>query len=129
MSQKEKNEKGVFEMTDGIGRIFGSNYGLGGFGLQRKETSVEPQAQAPVVQDKGQEVDPNKVMEFLSANNIFVQAKSEAVTEVSPEVRSRIEGFMENFTVYYSVVEREFGKEMAPVVMDLISDKLMAEIA
>lgn len=116
-------------MTDGIGRIFGSNYGVGGYAPQRKnETEEKTQAQAPAAQNNEQ-VDPSKVMDFLSANNIFVPVKSEKSVEVTPELRSRIDGFMENFDTYYSIVEREFGKDMAPTVMDLISDRLMAKIS
>jgi hypothetical protein len=115
-------------MTDGIGRIFGGNsYGVGGYVPQRKEEEA-PQnnpAQAPVNYEETQ-VDPSKVMEFLSNNNYFVApVETTAPGEVDEATRERVAGYMENFEMIYGVVVNEFGEENAPLVMDLVMDKLM----
>lgn len=123
----KENEKGVFEMTDGIGRIFGGNsYGVGGYVPQRNEQPEEKPAQAPVV-PKEQPVDPKEVMDFLAANTVLMPKKSETTkpVELSPEVLKRLDVAMENFGMYYEIVEKEFGPEVAPKVMDLISERMM----
>lgn len=114
-------------MTDGIGRIFGgNNYSVGGFVPQRKE-SQEETVQQQAVQPQREEIDPSKVMEFLNANNIFVTPNTTATTpaELDPEVQDRVVNYMERFEELYGIVENEFGKDMAPDVMDLVMDKLM----
>ena len=115
-------------MTDGIGRIFGgNNYGVGGYVPQRKEEEA-PQnqpAQAPANYEETQ-VDPSKVMEFLANNNYFVApVETKASGEVDEATRERVAGYMENFEMIYGVVVNEFGEENAPLVMDLVMDKLM----
>lgn len=124
----KENEKGVIDMTDGIGRIFGgNNYGVGGYVPQRKEEDV-PQnkpAQAPVNYEETQ-VDPSKVMDFLASNNYFVApVETTAPGEVDEATKERVVGYMENFEMIYGVVVNEFGEENAPLVMDLVMDKLM----
>ena len=114
-------------MTDGIGRIFGgNNYSVGGFVPQRKEAQEEA-VQQQAVQPQREEIDPSKVMEFLNANNIFVTPNTTATTpaELAPEVQDRVVNYMERFEELYGIVENEFGKDMAPDVMDLVMDKLM----
>ena len=120
-------------MADGISRIMGgSSYGVGGYVPQRNEEKVdshEQQAQAQPNYEETQ-VDPNKVMDFLANNNYFmpvgVETKSVSeVGKVDAETEERIAGYMERFEEIYSVVETEFGAELAPAVMDLVMDKLM----
>ena len=119
-------------MTDGIGRIFGGNsYGVNGYVPQRKEEPAQEQPQEQVVNYEETQVDPSKVMEFLASNNFFVApAQGETnVGEVDPETVSRIEGYMENFENIYGLIVDEFGEELAPTVMDMVMDKLMAQMA
>ena len=117
-------------MTDGIGRIFGGNsYGVGGYVPQRKGEEPSVPEQNVVPQQERTEVDPNKVMDFLSANNFFVDLTNtpspvEGV-ETDPTVADRVAGYMENFEMIYGIIEQEFGPELAPAVMDLVMDKLM----
>ncbi len=120
-------------MTDGIGRIFGGNsYGVGGYVPQRKqEEQVAPQEQEFTQQERT-EVDPNKVMDFLNANNFFVaqtNAPAPAVgVETDPTVADRVAGYMDNFELIYGIVEQEFGIELAPKIMDFIMDRLMGMV-
>ena len=120
-------------MTDGIGRIFGGNsYGVGGFVPQKKEEE-SPEANQQLVNNfEETPVDPNRVMDFLAHNNNFVNitgapAPVEGV-ETDPTVADRVAGYMENFEVIYGVVAQEFGEELAPVVMDLVMDRLMGMV-
>ena len=120
-------------MTDGIGRIFGgSSYGVGGYVPQNNNNKVEDeeqqQAQAQPNYEETQ-VDPSKVMDFLANNNYFLAITNapgqvEGV-ETDPTVADRVAGYMENFEVIYSIIEQEFGAELAPSVMDLVMDALM----
>lgn len=115
-------------MTDGIGRIFGGNsYGVGGYVPQRKEQTPDETSGQPVVHEETQ-VDPNKVMEFMASNNFFVAPTepTSVPTELDAETQDRISGYMERFEMIYGVVKEEFGEEIAPAVMDLVMDTLMA---
>lgn len=116
-------------MTDGIGRIFGGNsYGVGGYVPQRKEQAAEETPMQPTVNHEETQVDPNKVMEFMASNNFFVApAETTSVpAELDAETQDRISGYMERFEMIYGIVQEEFGEELAPAVMDLVMDTLMA---
>ena len=118
-------------MTDGIGRLTGyGNYGVGGYVPQRRnnEVSKEAQAQAqPQVNNHEEtQVDPSKVMDFLSSNNFFIASPAAAeVGEVDTATQDRVAGYMEQFEMIYGVVQEEFGEELAPAVMDIVMDRLM----
>ena len=118
-------------MTDGIGRLSGyGNYGVGGYVPQRRndEISKDAQAQAQPQANNYEEtqVDPSKVMEFLSSNNFFVAAPAVSeVGEVDSATQDRVAGYMEQFEMIYGVVQEEFGEELAPAVMDIVMDRLM----
>ena len=118
-------------MTDGIGRLTGyGNYGVGGYIPQRRngEVSKEAQSQAQAQTNNYEEtqVDPSKVMDFLSSNNFFVAAPVTAdVNEVDNATQDRVAGYMEQFEMIYGVVQEEFGEELAPAVMDIVMDRLM----
>ena len=120
-------------MTDGIGRIFGGNsYGVGGYVPQRKEeeTSQNAAAKAPAQNYEETQVDPSKVMDFLSANNFFVApVETKPVGDVDDATQARVEGYMENFEMIYGVIVEEFGEELAPDVMDVAMDYLMGMVA
>lgn len=118
-------------MTDGIGRLSGyGNYGVGGYMPQRKQGDVSkeanPQEQGLVNNFEETQVDPSKVMEFLSNNNFFVAVPVAAeVGEIDSAAQDRIAGYMEQFEMIYGIVLEEFGEELAPAVMDVVMDKLM----
>ena len=128
-------------MTDGIGRLSGYGYGIGGFMPRnnKEEVAKDNQQQASVADNKPAEtqVDPSKVMEFLANNNFFVapQAASKEVTDVEgaaaldSATQDRVAGYMEQFEMIYGIVQEEFGEEMAPAVMDVVMDKLMGMAA
>ncbi len=128
MTQR-KMKKGVIDMTDGIGRIFGgNNYGVGGYAPQRKdEAAQEATTQQPAVNYEETQVDPSKIMDFMAANNYFVAPTKEAAPtgEVDPATQERVAGYMENFELIYGVIVEEFGEENAPMVMDFVMDQLM----
>ena len=121
-------------MTDGIGRIFGGNsYGVGGYVPQRKEETLEENTEQQVVYNAEQQVDPSKVMDFLSANNFFVapanETKSVDGMQADPQTEERIAGYMENFEMIYGLIVDEFGEKVAPTVMDMVMDALICQMA
>ena len=128
-------------MTDGIGRLSGYGYGIGGFMPRnnKEEVAKDNQQQAPVADNKPAEtqVDPSKVMEFLANNNFFVapQAAPKEVIDVEGAMaldsatQDRVAGYMEQFEMIYGIVQEEFGEELAPAVMDVVMDKLMGMAA
>ena len=127
MTQKEK-KKGVFGMTDGIGRIGGSNYGYAGYGLPRQgeDAPKNPTAEPTINNYEDTQVDPAKVMDFLAANNFFVAPTgNKVVGDVDAATQERIEGYMENFELIYGIIVDEFGEELAPDVMNIAMDYLM----
>ena len=123
-------------MADGINRLTGyGNYGVGGYMPNRKGNDVEGQSQAQAqTQQNHQEtqIDPNKVMEFLNANNFFVNVTNAPAplegVETDPTVADRVAGYMENFEYIYGIIEQEFGPELAPAVMDMVMDRLMGMV-
>lgn len=123
-------------MTDGIGRLSGYGYGIGGFMPRnnKEEVAKNDQQQAPVADNKPAEtqVDPSKVMAFLANNNYFVapQPTKEAADvdgagAVDAATQDRVAGYMERFEMIYGIVQEEFGEELAPAVMDIVMDRLM----
>ena len=121
-------------MTDGIGRLSGyGNYGVGGYMPQRKKEELPQgaEAQQQQVQQNYQEtqVDPAKVMDFLSKNNFFVAESApkevDDVSQIDAATQDRVAGYMEQFEMIYGIVQEEFGEELAPAVMDIVMDKLM----
>mgnify|MGYP000102764907 CR=1 FL=1 len=117
-------------MTDGIGRLSGyGNYGVGGYVPNRRNGDVAKEEQAkqqPMNNYEETQVDPSKVMEFLSSNNFFVAAPTTTeVGEVDTATQDRVAGYMEQFEMIYGIVQKEFGEELAPTVMDVVMDRLM----
>ena len=115
-----------------IGGINGyGNYGLGGYVPQRGNDVVEDKAENVVVNNAADtQVDPAKVMDFLTANNYFVApTKAKPANAVDEVTQARVEGYMENFEIIYGVIVEEFGEELAPDVMDFCMDYLMGMAA
>ena len=122
-------------MTDGVFGIgHGNTSGVGGGYLPPKKDDVDSkaenqQSQANANQER-KDVNPDDVMRFLANNNYFIPANVEAkpvtnIEGVDAETQERIASYMERFEEIYSIVEQEFGAELAPAVMDLVMDKLM----
>ena len=124
-------------MTDGIGRLSGyGNYGVGGYVPQRKNNEVnqeaQEKAQAQTQNREETQVDPSKVMEFLANNNYFVNVTNTPAVEgveTDPAIADRVTGYMENYELFMSIIEEEFGEELAPMVMDFVMDNLMGMAA
>ncbi len=118
-------------MADGIGRLTGyGNYGVGGYMPQRRNDEVSKEShsegQAAASHHEETQVDPSKVMDFLSSNNFFIAPTTEAeVGEVDTATQDRVAGYMEQFEMIYGIVQEEFGEELAPSVMDIVMDRLM----
>ena len=123
-------------MADGIHGIgYGNTSGVGGgYVPQRKGSDVDANnAQNQTAYNANQEhkdVNPDEVMKFMANNNFFMPVNVEAkptaeVGDVDAEAEERIAGYMAQFEDIYSIVEQEFGPELAPAVMDLVMDKLM----
>ena len=94
------------------------------------EESTENNVAYNAQEHEDTQVDPNKVMDFLARNNYFIPVSVESVSttevnDVDAATEERIAGYMERFEEIYSIIEQEFGTEMAPSVMDLVMDKLM----
>ena len=113
-------------MTDGIGRIFGSNYGINSYVNNKKgEEPKNETTEAPVVREEKQ-VDEEKVFEFLNKYNIFTpEVKTSEIKGVDKETEERINGYMDEFENIYGAIEQEFGPKIAPFAMNLVMDKLM----
>ena len=119
-------------MTDGIGRLSGyGNYGVGGYIPQRRDDVLkesDSQKDNPAVNNyEDTQVDPSKVMEFLSNNNLYVAAPNVSeIGNVDSATQDRVASYMEQFEMIYGIVQEEFGEEFAPDVMDVVMDKLMS---
>ena len=127
MIQKEKSKKGVSIMAENIGRIFGggNNYSIGyNVKKQAEEQPKNEVPQAPIEQAHN-EIDPNKVFDFLNAN-IAVTPQKPVIGKNDPEMEARISASMEKFEKWYDVIRKEVGDESAPIVMDAVLDKKFA---
>lgn len=114
-------------MTDGIGRIGGNSYNYGSYyARQNAEESQNEAAEQPVVQPETKDVNPDEVMAFLNKYVYMVpETQTTEIPELDAETQQRIAGFMEQFEQFYAIIVQEFGEENAPMVMDLVMDKLM----
>ena len=127
MIQKEKSKKGVSIMAENIGRIFGggNNYSIG-YNV-KKQADEQPKNEVPQapIEQAHNEIDPNKVFDFLNAN-IAVTPQKPVIGKNDPEMEARIGAFMEKFEKWYGVIREEVGDESAPIVMDAVLDKKFA---
>ena len=115
-------------MTSGVNGIGGSygSYGSYGYGNNGAEHTNENETENVVVKPEAKDVDPDAVMAFLNKYVYMApDVQTTEVPELDAETQQRIAGFMEQFEFFYGVVVQEFGEEMAPLVMDMVMDKLM----
>ena len=121
-------------MADNINGI--NNYGYGfGYVPQRKgnEDNSSQQTGENVANNyESTQVDPNTVMDFLSNNNYFIDLVNvpKPINGIVPDptLADRIDGYMQNFETIFAIVEKEFGSELAPQVMDFAMDRLMGMV-
>ena len=110
----------------GSGNVFWNNKSASN---ENQEAAVSQEQQAP--QAEYQEVNPDDVMAFLAQNNNFVDlVKGTAPNgiETDPTIAERVAGYMENYEFIMGIIEQEFGPERAPLVMDVVMDKLMGMV-
>lgn len=117
-------------MTNGIGNVtgFGSGYPVGGYSNNNNNGTDKTGVGAnPTPADiEATQVDPNVVMDFLAANNYFVNlVENNGISDLDDATRTRIEGYMENFDLIYSIIVEEFGEDLAPDVMVIAMNNLM----
>ena len=115
-------------MADGIGRIGGNSYSYGSYGYHNNNTenTNDNHEEQVVAQPEAKNVNPDEVMAFLNKYVYMVpETQTTEVPELDAETQQRIAGFMEQFEQFYAIIVQEFGEENAPMVMDLVMDKLM----
>lgn len=119
-------------MTGGVNGIGGNPYSYGNYGYNKNQASESQEniQETAVNVPEQKEVNPEAVMDFM---NRYIYMAPEVQTtgtgEVDEATRQRIEGFMEQFQMFYGIIEQEFGAELAPAVMDIVMDNLMGMVA
>ncbi len=114
-------------MTSGVNGIGGNPYSYGNYGYnnQQAQASQDEQQETQVQAPEYKPVNNEEIMRFLEANNLRVVPKTTTPVELDSEAQERIAGYMARFEELMSLVEEEFGPEVAPLVMDMVMDKLM----
>ena len=119
-------------MTGGVNGIGGNPYSYGNYGYNNNQAneSQENTQETTVNVPEQKAVNPDAVMDFMN-RYIYMAPETQTVGagEVNPETQQRIEGFMEQFQMFYGIIEQEFGAELAPTVMDMVMDSLMGMMA
>ena len=114
------------------GEIHNIGQSYGGYGnfysrQEKAEQHVEEQVQLPVENREEKLVDADEVMRFMENNNLTITPKTTTEpVKLSADVENRVFEAMERFQEIYPVVVQEFGDFLAPRVMNIIMDKLMA---
>ncbi len=120
-------------MANNINGIFGYGYGVRYLnnGQQNKELTEKPQTEEKTAEQQPQtvNVDPNEVLNFLASSSVKVETPQPvAVGNGNAETTERVEGYIQNFEMIYSIVSQEFGDEVANTLLndDRFVDALMA---
>ncbi len=119
-------------MANNINGIFGYGYGIRYLnnGQQNKELTEKPLAEEKPAeqQQPAVNVDPNEVLNFLASSSVQVEAPKAPAADTNAETNERVEGYIQNFEMIYSVVAQEFGDDVANTLMndDNFIDALMA---
>ena len=116
-------------MANGINGIGGNNNSYNYYqNLNNNEAKPEEQEQVIVNNHEETQIDPSKVMDFMAANNFFVAPKENVgAGQVDEMTQERIGEFMKNFEFVFGLVSKEFGEDLAPMVMDMVMDNLIAQ--
>jgi len=112
-------------MTDGIGKIGGSNggYNIPYFNLRKGEEEAAQVDKQPT-QVERKEVSAERMMELLSAaNSQFVQAKKEVkLVDLDAKTIDRIALSMDKFVKFVDAAEKELGsRDLAVELADIKS--------
>lgn len=120
----------MVDAVNNSGYSYGSN--VNGYGARGNQNENLKEAENPTVPARDYsetQVDPAQVMDWLAANNNFanIVKKPAAVDGIvtDPTIEERVAGFMENYEYFMTIIEQEFGEELAPAVMDVVMDQLM----
>ena len=128
-----KRQKGEKEMTNNIGGINGYGYGINPWVNGRQNKDLNNQ-EAGVTQDQTPQpqtvnVDPNQVLNFLASSAVKVNPPVAANAGVDDAaVAERIDGYVQNFEMLFSIIAQEFGEKVANQLLndDAFVDAIMA---
>lgn len=113
-------------MADGINGLTGYGIGSNFYSQNRtKQETEEKKDEVVVNNNKHREIDPNEVMDFLSANNFYIANTTSVNYVTDPATEARIASSMKDFEFIYGLIVNEFGEENADVLMDMVMDKLL----
>lgn len=120
-------------MTNNIGGIHGYGYGINNLynGRQNKEL---PQPEENVKQNEQPQqqrinVDPNEVLNFLASSSVKIANSPTVVAGNDAATAERIDGFVQNFEMLYTIISQEFGNKLADQLLndDEFIDSIMAQ--
>ena len=119
-------------MANNINGIFGYGYGIRY--LNNEQQNKELTGKAPAEEHAAEQpqptvnVDPNEVLNFLASSSIKVEAPQAPAVGDNGETAERVEGYIQNFEMIYSVISQEFGDDVANTLLndDRFVDALMA---
>ena len=111
-------------MTNNIGGISGYGYGIGNFytGNNNRGNNIEP----PVDENPGSteqannnvNVDPNEVLNFLASSSITINNAPKVTAGNDGAVADRVDGYVQNFEMIFSIIAQEFGNKVAEQLMN-----------
>lgn len=117
-------------MANNIGGIGGYGYNIGNFYTNNQNKNLQGTNEQNVQQENTQpttiNVDQNEVLNFLAASSIQITAPTIA-NDNDAALNNRVEGFVQTFDMFYSVIAQEFGDNAANTLMndDAFLDTLM----
>ena len=120
-------------MTNNIGGIHGYGYGINNLyngrqnkELQQPEENVKPNEQP---QQQTVNVDPNEVLNFLASSSVKIANTPAVVPGNDAATAERVDGFVQNFEMIYSIIAQEFGNKIADKLLndDEFIDAIMAQ--
>lgn len=112
-------------MTNNIVRITGGgpNYNFG-LGAKKQEENQDVNVNEQVAKKQPEtQVDPNRVMELMANNNLYVGATNKTNhIELDQPTKSRIADSMKAFEAFMLAAEEEVGFDNALLLADLRSE-------
>ena len=122
-------------MADGVYGIgSGNTSGVNAWYLRREKKNEDVDQENAQNQEQTtytkSDIDESKVWAFMANNSAFspivgAGSASEDVRFDVEGVTERMEDWMPKFEEFYAIIEAEVGAVLAPLVMDLVMDKLM----
>lgn len=119
-------------MANGIPGMSGYGYGINGYyGTRNNNNNVnngEPQPEAKEqAPQQNVNVNPNDVLNFLASQSIQINTTPAVVPANDAATAERIDGYVQNFEMIFTVIAQEFGEKVAAQLMndDAFIDALM----